>query len=59
MQAFTLAAITDAEKNKLRHKNITKSMDRKIQVKVSRSRCMIEGYVKDSYYARFHTRSYL
>ena len=25
MQAFTLAAITDAEKNKLRHKYITKS----------------------------------
>ena len=34
MQAFTLPANTDAEKNKLRHKNITKSMDREIQVNV-------------------------
>ena len=53
MQGFTLAAITGAEKTKL-----TKSVDCEIQVKVSGSMCMLEGYVKDNYYARFHTRSY-
>ena len=33
-------------------------MDHKIKVKVSGSRYMLEGYVKDNYYAKFHTHSY-
>ena len=41
---------------------LTKSMDRKIKVKGTGSRCMLEGYVKgyvkDNYFARFHTRRY-
>ena len=56
MQGFTLAAITDAQKKTLTEK-FTKSMDREIKVKVSGSRCVFEGYVKDNYYARFHTHS--
>ena len=36
-------------------------MDRKIKVKGTGSRCILEGYVKgyvkDNYFARFHTRS--
>ena len=40
MQAFTLTAIPDTGKN----------FDIKInKVKVSGSRCVLEGYVKDSY----------
>ena len=57
MQGLRLAAITDVEKTKLRHK-MSKSVDREIWVKVSGSRCVLEGYVKDNYYARFETRSY-
>ena len=58
MQGLRLAAITDVEKTKLRRKICQKSVDREIWVKVSGSRCVLEGYVKDNYYARFETPSY-
>ena len=57
MQGFTLAAILDAEKKNFDVKIHTKTMDCEIKVKVSGSRCVFEGYVKDNYYARFHTHS--
>ena len=57
MHGFTLAAITDAKKTKLQLK-LTKSMDREIWVKVSGSRCVLEGHVKDNYNASFHTHIY-
>ena len=50
MQGFTLAAINDVEKIKLRRKNN--------KVDGTGSRCVLEGYVKDNYYARFHTHGY-
>ena len=37
--------------------NLSKSVDREIWVKVSGSRCVLEGYVKDNYYARFETHT--
>ena len=52
MQAFTLAAMMDAEKTNF-HMKINK-----VNVKVIGSRCVLEVYVKDNYYARFETRSY-
>ena len=55
MQGFTFPAITDIEKPKLLDK---KSMDHEIYVKGTGSRCVLEGYVKDNYYARFHIPSY-
>ena len=53
MQAFTLAAMMIAEKTNFH----MKSVGHEIWVKVSGSRCVLEGYVKDNYYARFETRS--
>ena len=43
MQAFTLAAITDAEKNKLRHKNITKSMDHEFRSRSAGQGACLKG----------------
>ena len=51
MQAFTLAAMTDAEKTKLQRKNEQSQW-------IMESRCLLEGYAKDNNYTRFHTRSY-
>ena len=58
MQGIRLAAISDVEKTELRRKNF-QSVDREILVKGTGLRCVLEGYVKDNYYARFQTRSYL
>ena len=38
--------------------NMTKSVEREMKVKCTRSRCLLEGCVKDNYYARFHLHSY-
>ena len=54
MQGFRLAAISDVEKTKLRHKNFQSQWTVKY-----RSGAPVEGYVKDNYYARFQTRNYL
>ena len=35
----------------------TKSVEREIKVKDTRSRCLREECVKDNYYARFHPHS--
>ena len=59
MQGFRFAAISDVEKTKLPRKNFLKSVDHEILVKGTGLRCLLEGYVKDNYYARFHTCSYL
>ena len=53
MQGFTLAGITDAEKLNFNVK-LTKSIDREIKVRGTGSRCVLDRYVKDNYYARFH-----
>ena len=42
----------------LRRKILTKSVEREMKVKYTRSRCLLEGCVKDNYYARFHPQSY-
>ena len=52
IQGFTLAAITDAKKIKFRRKNEQSQL-----VKGSKSMCVLEGHVKDNYYAKFHTHS--
>ena len=57
MQGFRLAAISDGEKTKLRRKNFQSQWT--VKVKATGLRCVLEGYVKDNYYARFQTRSYL
>ena len=41
-----------------RRKILTKSVEREMKVKCTRSRCLLEGCVKDNYYARFHLDSY-
>ena len=57
MQGFTLAAITDAEKIKLRRKNEQSQWSVKYRSRGTGSRCVLERYVKDNYYARFQTTS--
>ena len=52
-RTITMQGSTLAEKTKT-----IKSMDHEIWVKGTGSRCVLEGYVKDNYYARFHTHSY-
>ena len=37
---------------------LTKSVEREIKVKGTRSRCLLKECVKDNYYARFHPHSY-
>ena len=37
---------------------MTKSVEREMKVKCTRLRCLLEGCVKDNYYARFHLHSY-
>ena len=37
---------------------MTKSMEREMKVKGTESRCMLEEYVTNNYYARFHNPSY-
>ena len=41
-----------------RCKILTQSVEREMKVKCTRSRCLLEGCVKDNYYARFHLHSY-
>ena len=53
MQGLRLAAITDVEKTKFRHKICQSQWTVKYG-----SRCVLEGYVKDNYYARFETHRY-
>ena len=56
MQGFTLVAKTDAEK-KLRRKNEQSQWTVKYRSRAL-GQAVLEGYVKDKYYTRFHTRSY-
>ena len=44
--------------NKTLHKILTKSMKNGMQVKGTRSWCVLIVYVKDNYYARFYDPSY-
>ena len=39
----------------MRHNILTKIVGREMKVKGTGSWCMFEEYVKDNYYARFHT----
>ena len=57
MQGFTILAITDAEKTKLRRKNEQSQWTVKYRSR-SAGQEALEGYVKDNYYARFHTHCY-
>ena len=41
-----------------RRKILTKSLEREMKVKGTRSWCLLEECVKDNYYARFHPHSY-
>ena len=62
MQGFTHGAITDTEKTKLRrYFDIRKKQQSQWTVNIGQgtgSRCVLEGYVKDTYYARFNTHGY-
>ena len=61
MQAFIPTATTVEEKCTLfldLSQNLTKSVEREMKVKGTRSRCLLEGCVKDNYYARFNLHSY-
>ena len=58
MQGFRLAAISDGEKTKLRRKNFQSQWTVKYRSRAP-GQGAFEGYVKDNYYARFQTRSYL
>ena len=44
--------------NSRQHKILTKSVEHEMSVKGIWSWCVLEEYVKDNYYARFHTHSY-
>ena len=59
MQGFRLAAISDVEKTKIRHKNFQSQWTMKYRSMGTGLRCVLEEYVKDNYYVRFQTRSYL
>ena len=54
MQGFRLTAISEVEKTKLRGNYFQSQWTVKY-----RSRAPLEEYVKDNYYARFQTGSYL
>ena len=50
---------TRTPRRSISHLHWAKSIDREIKFKGTWSRCVLEGHVKDNYYARFQTRSYL
>ena len=54
-----LCFITRTPRRSISHLHRAKSIDREIKFKGTGSRCVLEGHVKDNYYARFQTRSYL
>ena len=49
---------TRTPRRPISHLHRAKSMDREIYVKDTGSRCVLEGFVKDNYYTRFHSHSY-
>ena len=60
MQGFMILAITGTEKDTLvfhLSRNLTKSMEREMKVKGTRSWYMLLEYVKDNYYAWFNDPS--
>ena len=61
MQVFMILAIIGTEKDTLvfySSRNLTKSIEREMLVKGTRSWCMLVEYVKENYYARFHDPSF-
>ena len=58
MQGFILTATEKCTLAVDLTKNLTKFMEREMKVKGIGSSCMLEEYVKDNYYARFHAQSY-
>ena len=54
-----LVSSTRTPRRSISHLHRAKSIDREIYFKGTGSRCLLEGHVKDNYYARFQTRSYL
>ena len=59
MQGFILTANTAAKKLTLfLDKILTELVELEMKVKGTGSRCLLQEYVKDKYYARFHLQSY-
>ena len=56
---YELREETRTPRRSISHLHRAKSIDHEKYFKGTGSRCVLEGHVKDNYYARFQTRSYL